>query len=137
MREFLKFQERQTAIHEKQIEELTKTRLSKAPTDSKFPTLSDKNSNPTQFREWYNKVLSILSTDEWNDLYDKTNQDIVSQGYLHPSLNNHLYSALLLALKDSVESYIQGMSHLRGDGIAVLIALRKAYRGKLTQIEAM
>ena len=61
MREFLKFQERQTTIQEKQIEELTKTRLSKAPTNSKFPTLSDKNSNPTQFREWYNKVLSIHS----------------------------------------------------------------------------
>ena len=116
---------------------MTETRLKEQPSNSKFSTLSDKNCTQTQFREWYNKVISILATGEWSPLYDAMNQDVISNGNTQPVLNNHLYSALLLVLKDSVEDYIQGMSHLRGNGVAVLFSLRKAYKGKLTHIELM
>ena len=137
MREFINMQKRNSLLQEQQLEEMTQTRLHKHPTNSKFPQLNDKNSNPSQFREWYNKILSILATDEWSQLYDPINHDIISNGKQHPSLNNHLYSALLLALKDSVETFIQGMTHLRSDGIGVLQALRTAYKGTLTTIEVM
>ena len=85
---------------------MTKNSLTKQPTNSKFPLLNDKNPTPSHFREWYNKVTSILATDEWSKLYNPLSQDIIDNGALYPSLNNHLCSALLLALKDSVETFI-------------------------------
>ena len=130
MRAFLQFQERQ-------LEEMTSTRLEKQPSNSKFPSLSDKNCSPTQFRDWYNNIISILTTDEWSALYDAATQDVIPNEHIKPVLNNHFYSALLLCLKDSVEQYIQGMTHLRGDGVAVLLALKTAYKGRLTNIELM
>ena len=64
-------------------------------------------------------------------------QDIIPDGRIHPNLNNHLYSDILLILKGSVEALIQGMGHLFGDGIAVLHELRTTYKGSLTNIELM
>lgn len=137
MQAFVTFQQQQASFQERKLEELTATRLKKAPTNSKFPSLSEKNCNPTQFRDWYNKIISILATDEWKDLYNTSTQDVIPDGHTKPSLNNHFYSALLLALKDSVEQFIQGMPHLCGDGVGVLLALRAAYKGRLTNIEIM
>ena len=137
LREFLRVQQRQNELHELQLMELQSSRLKKQPTNSKFPTLNDKNCNPKNFREWYQKVVSILATDEWSALYNTQTQDIIPDGRIHPALNNHLYSAILLILKDSVETLIQGMGHLFGDGIAVLHELRTTYKGSLTNIELM
>ena len=137
MREFINIQKHNSLLQEKQLEEMTKTRLTKQPTNSKFPSQNDKNSTPSQFREWYNKVISILATDEWSQLNNPLTQDIIANGKLYPSLNNHLYSSLLLALKESVETFIQGMTRLRGDGTGILHALRIAYKGTLTAIEIM
>ena len=36
-----------------------------------------------------------------------------------------------------MEQFIHGMPHLRGDGVGVFLALKKAYKGKLTNIEVM
>lgn len=69
---------------------MTETRLKKQPSNYKFPSLSDKYCNPTQFREWYNKIISILATDEWSKLYDKLHQEIIPNGHSQPILNNHL-----------------------------------------------
>ena len=137
MQEFINMQKRTSILQEQQLQEITQTCLKKHPTNPKFPQLSDKNATPSYFREWYNKILSILATDEWCQLYDPITQDILSSGKQHPSLNNHLYSALLLALKDSLETFIQGMTHLRSDGIGVLQPLRAAYKGTHTDIEIM
>ena len=137
MRKFLCIQQRQFDLHEKKLFEMTTTRLKKQPSNSKFPILNDKNCNPKNFREWYQKVISILATEEWSFLYNAHTQDVIPDGRIHPALNNHLYSALLLILKDSAESFIQGMGHLFGDGVAVLHELRTAYKVFLTEIELM
>lgn len=137
MREFLRMQQSQCGVQERQLLEMTTQRLKKQPSNSKFSVLNDKNCNPKNFREWYQKIISILATDEWNLLYNNQMQDVISDGRIHPALNNHLYSALLLVLKDSVEVFIQGMAQLFGDGVAVLHELCTAYKGFLTEIEIM
>lgn len=81
--------------------------------------------------------MSILATDEWSPLYNKISQDVIANGTTQSTLNNHLYSALILSLKDSVETTILGMPHLFGDGVGVLHALRTTYKGKLTNVEVM
>ena len=73
LREFLRIQQRQNELHELQIMELQSSRLKKQPSNSKFPVLNDKSCNPKNFREWYQKVISILATDDWSALYDRQN----------------------------------------------------------------
>lgn len=49
MREFLRLQERQSLLQERQLKEITETRLKKQPSNSKFPPLTDKNCKKHNF----------------------------------------------------------------------------------------
>ena len=56
-------------------------------------------------------------------------------GSVAPTLNNHLYSALLVKLRGPASDYASTRKDLHGDGIALLEALRQSYLTVLTPAE--
>ena len=104
----------------------------KAPTSSVFPKFTGKSRD--EFIKWETNVLNILATDDWSDLYDFSSQDAVSSGTLNSKLNNHLYKNISNQLGGSAKTIMDAKTHLRGDGIALLQALRLTYKATLNNV---
>ena len=61
----------------------------KPPSSQPFPNLSDAQTTREDFNDWYLKVISLLATEDWNQLYDSTNMDVVDDGTPFPIINNY------------------------------------------------
>ena len=116
------------------LDKLVESKSAKSPTNLSFPTFSgQKDSMP--FQRWITLVCGILSTTEWNKLYDSKTNTYVESGDASPTLNNHLYSALMMKLKGPAADYAASRRDLQGDAISLLNALKSSYRTILTPSE--
>ena len=113
------------------LDKLVDSKASKAPTNMGFPSFSG-TSDTMNFHRWSTLVCGILSNSEWCKLNDTSTQSYVTDGSVHPVLNNHLYSGLLMKLKGPAANYATSRRDLNGDGIALLEALRKSFKSVLT-----
>ena len=107
----------------------------KPPSSTDFPALTDKQTTRDEFNDWYSKVISLLATEDWLPLYDRSNMDVVEDDNTNAVLNNHRYSVLLNKSKDKPLKFIQSRQHLWSNGVALLRELRQAYHGQLTKLE--
>ena len=113
------------------LDKLVESKSSKAPTNQNFPTFSG-TKDSMSFHRWSTIVSGILSTSEWRKLYDKDKHTFVEDGNVAPTLNNHLYSAILVKLRSPASDYASARRDLHGNGIGLLRALRMSYRTILT-----
>ena len=113
------------------LDKLVESKTAKAPTNLSFPSFSG-NANTMQFNRWSTLVCGILSTSEWAKLYDPSTNSHVTDGSVAPTLNNHLYSAILVTTKGPAGDYAASRKDLHGNGVGLLTALRHAYRNVLT-----
>ena len=111
---------------------LQQLKKNKPPTSSTFPKFGGKSRD--EFLKWETNILNILSTDEWSDLYDYPSQDAVSSGHVNPTLNNHLYKNISNQLTGNAKTIMDAKTHLRGDGISLLQALRQTYKATLNNV---
>jgi hypothetical protein len=94
-----------SALTEKQSD--AKAESPKSPGDSK------------KFRSWYLAIMTQLSITPWRDLYDSSRNDIV-ESTTNNTLNEKLYSKLVLALEGLALQHVVSRKHLRANGLAVL-----------------
>ena len=113
------------------LDKLVESKSSKSPTNVNFPSFSGLP-NTMSFHKWATLVCTILATSEWKKLYDPHKQSYILDGSKHETLNNHLYSALILKLKGPASDYATSRRDLNGDGIGLLEALRHSFKSILT-----
>ena len=101
----------------------------------KTNTSPKKKTTRDEFNDWYSKVISLLATEDWLPLYDRSNMDVVEDDNTNAVLNNHRYSVLLNKSKDKPLKFIQSRQHLWSNGVALLRELRQTYHGQLTKLE--
>ena len=136
--QFLNTQQQSIAIQQAHLQELQKSRLTKAPSNiTSFPKLNDNQLNRDDFPDWYDSIVSIIATPEWYDLFDTSTYDIIKDGSKFPDLNKHLYSAIRLCVKGAAQKHITQVPHAWGDGIALIQSLKETYLGSLSRIQLM
>ena len=111
---------------------LHQLKTNKPPSSSIFLKFAGKSKDV--FLKWEANVLNILATDEWSDLYDYSTQDAVSSGQVNPTLNNHLYKNISNQLTGTAKTIMDAKTHLRGDDILLLQALRQTYKATLNNV---
>ena len=105
----------------------------KTPTNNIFPPCNADNT--VNFRTWNNKVIIIISTAEWADLYDTSTKDIVLDGSIHPSLYNHLYSSLSNVMSKNNTIIMQQKRHICQDSVQYYRTLQLIYQMKLSSLK--
>ena len=81
------------------------------------------------FRSWYLAIMTQLSIAPWRDLYDPSKNDVLLST-TNVSLNEKLYSKLILALEGSALQYVISRKRLQANGLAVLQDLVHTYKPK-------
>ena len=137
LQNLIQSQHNTSSLHQLQIKELEQARKRKPLTHSTLPKLTNSSSSISQFPLWYKEVLSILATEEWQDLYDPTTRDVIDNGFIHAKLNEHLYSAILQCVRDEPRILVQDLDYLWGDSVSLLRALKNTYQGNLTTLEIL
>jgi len=82
-----------------------------------------------KFKAWYLAILTQLSIAPWRELYDPTKNDVVIFT-TNTTLNERLYSKLVLALEGAALQHVVSRKHLRANGLAVLQDLVQTYKPK-------
>ncbi len=82
-----------------------------------------------KFKAWYLAILTQLSIAPWRELYDPTKNDVVIFT-TNTTLNERLYSKLVLALEGAALQHVVSHKHLRANGLAVLQDLVQTYKPK-------
>jgi hypothetical protein len=82
-----------------------------------------------KFRSWYLAIMTQLSITPWRDLYDSSTNNVVTSTS-NTTLNEKLYSKVILALEGSALQHVVSRKHLRANGLAVLQDLVHTYRPK-------
>jgi hypothetical protein len=102
--------------------------LMEKSTDSKveWPKYSG---DKKMFRSWYLAIMTQLSIAPWRVLYHPSKNDIVLST-TNVSLNEKLYSKLILALEGSALQHVISRKYLRANGLAVLQDLVHTYKPK-------
>ena len=116
------------------LDKLVESKTSKPPNNVSFPTFTG-TKDSLSFHRWITIVCGILSTSEWRALYNADTHSYVLDGSNSPTLNNHLYSSLLVKLKGPAADYASSRRDIHGDGVSLLEALRQSYRTVLTPSE--
>ena len=88
-----------------------------------FPTLR----NFQEVAAWYQKLVTLISQPKYRDLYDPLSEDVIPSGAGFPTLNSALYSEILNNSGKEVEAYILAKTHLRNDGVALILHIHSSY----------
>jgi len=70
-----------------------------------------------EFDEWYEVVISILVTSEWESFYFKSNDDIFADDTKESCMNEYLFSAIELCFEGNDKSTMSGNKYLRGNDL--------------------
>jgi hypothetical protein len=102
--------------------------LTEKSTESKaeWPKFSG---DPKKFRAWYLAIMMQLSMAPWSELYDPPRNEIVSS-ISNTSLNEKLYSKLILALEHNALQHVVSCKYLCTNGLLVLQDLVQTYKPK-------
>ena len=92
-----KTMEKSLQIQEARHQEQVRLRQERGPVESNFPIFEAS----TNFDDWEDKVLTILSKPQWSKLYDSTNHDIVPNQAQDPLLPSHFFTYISLSLKNN------------------------------------
>jgi len=82
-----------------------------------------------KFKAWYLAILTQLSIAPWHELYGSSKNDVVLIT-TNTTLNEKLYSKLILALEGQALQHVVSHKHLRANGISVLQDLTHTYEPK-------
>lgn len=76
---------------------------------------------------WYQKLVTLISQQKYRDLYDPLTEDVITNGVAFPTLNSALYSEILNNCGKEIETYILAKTHLRNDGVALMLQIHSLY----------
>jgi len=82
-----------------------------------------------KFRSWYLAIMTQLSIAPWKALYNSSKNDVVAST-TDTTLNEKLYSKVILALDGTALQHVVSRKHLRANGLAVLQDLVHTYKPK-------
>jgi len=82
-----------------------------------------------KFKAWYLAIITQLSIAPWREFYDQIKNDVVTVT-TNTTLNEKLYSKLILALEGTALQQVVSRKHLRANGLAVLQDLVQTYKPK-------
>jgi len=94
-----------------------KTQDSKTEVKSEWPKFSG---DVKKFKSWYLLIVAQLSIPPWQELYDPETNSIV-KSTLNSTLNSKLYAKLLVSLEGQALQDVVSRSHLRANGILLII----------------
>jgi hypothetical protein len=100
----------------------------KTDTKAEWPKYSG---DTKRFRSWYLSVMTQISIAPWHELYDSSKNDVVLST-TNVSLNEKLYSKLILALEGSALQHVVSRKYLRANGLAVLHDLVHTYKQRIS-----
>jgi len=83
----------------------------------------------TRFRSWHLAILTQVSIAPWREFYDQSRNSIV-ESTTNTSLNEKLYSKIILSLEGAALQHVVSRKHLRANGLAVLQDLVHTYKPK-------
>ena len=94
---------------------------------TKFPTFQGKSS--TEFRTWYDKILSILATPPWTPVFsDIQSQQLHTDESISPDLSSKLYSKLRTAMTGNAEKVMMSKPEVWGKGLLYLFTIKSTYQ---------
>lgn len=96
-----------------------------------FPKLK----KDTVFGKWYLKVISNLTDPRFVNLYDPSRDDVILDGSVDPEANSQLYRSLLNTMDDKIVDSFLERTYLRGDGVALLDAIKQKFQRKWNRLE--
>jgi hypothetical protein len=92
-------------------------------TKAEWPKFSG---DPKNFPAWYLAVMTQLSIVPWHELYDSSRNDVVLTT-TNTTLNEKLYSKLILALESNALQHVVSQKYLGANGLLVLQDLTQTY----------
>ena len=97
---------------------------------TKFPAFTGKSS--TEFRTWYDKILSILATPPWTSVFQDVNEKLLhTDDMISSDLSSKLYSKLRTSLTGNAEKVMMSKPEVWGKGLLYLATLKVTYQEKL------
>jgi len=94
---------------------------------TKFPTFQGKSS--TEFRTWYDKILSILATPPWTPVFSNIqSKQLHTDDSISPDLSSKLYSKLRTAMTGNAEKVMMSKPEVWGKGLLYLSTIKSTYQ---------